>query len=388
MTEESSRSSTIKSSASSPVFNRWRLMLCFLAGLTAACSEPTPQLHATAPSRLSDWQLFTTNGDILSPAASTLVFRPASTLFSDYSQKLRSMWIPEGMQIRIADDSLQFPVGTILSKTFYYPSTDGITVERRNDERRENILLSDYRILETRLLVKRETDWEALPYVWNAEQTDAFLRIAGTSTELSLTDASQSQDFTYFVPNQNQCSACHQREHPDGSLEPLGARLEQLAGSFRADPDKSQLALLTERGWLVDAYDSVPAVDWTDQSSALEDRALAYLNMNCGHCHNPMGAADTSALILDGGHRSLTELGVCKPPVAAGGGAGNLRFGIEPGNAAASILLYRMQSSAPDEMMPELGRSLVHREGVELLGQWIEDLRVPECLNLPQSASR
>ena len=83
---------------------------------------------------------------------------------------------------------------------------------------------------------------------------------------------------------------------------------------------------------------------------------------------------NTSALLLDGSHRLAINMGVCKPPVAAGGGAGNLRYSIVPGVPEQSILLYRMQSVAADEMMPELGRSLVHREGIELISRWIDQL--------------
>ncbi|MEZ5491320.1 MAG: hypothetical protein R3F50_13505 [Gammaproteobacteria bacterium] len=96
--------------------------------------------------------------------------------------------------------------------------------------------------------------------------------------------------------------------------------------------------------------------------------------MNCGHCHNPYGAADTSALLLDGYTRTPRQMGLCKPPVAAGGGAGDRLFGIVPGEPEQSILLYRMQSVEPDEMMPELGRSLVHEEGLDLIRAWIEAL--------------
>ncbi|MEX2469573.1 MAG: hypothetical protein WD396_07445, partial [Pseudohongiellaceae bacterium] len=58
-----------------------------------------------------------------------------------------------------------------------------------------------------------------------------------------------------------------------------------------------------------------------------------------------------------------------------GGGAGALRYSIVPGAPEQSILLYRMRSTEPDEMMPELGRSLVHREGVDLISHWIAGLR-------------
>ncbi len=96
--------------------------------------------------------------------------------------------------------------------------------------------------------------------------------------------------------------------------------------------------------------------------------------MNCGHCHNPNGAADTSNLILTGQHEQQVNMGVCKPPVAAGGGAGDRLYSIVPGKPAESILVYRMRSAKPDEMMPELGRALVHEEGVELISQWIASL--------------
>jgi len=111
-----------------------------------------------------------------------------------------------------------------------------------------------------------------------------------------------------------------------------------------------------------------------DESLDTDTRALAYLNIHCGHCHNPNGAADTSALLLDGSHDISINLGVCKPPVAAGGGAGDLLYGIVPGIPEESILIYRMNTTAPDEMMPELGRSLIHNEGVELIHSWISQL--------------
>jgi hypothetical protein len=33
-----------------------------------------------------------------------------------------------------------------------------------------------------------------------------------------------------------------------------------------------------------------------------------------------------------------------------------------------------MRSDKPDEMMPELGRSLIHSEGVDLISRWIEEM--------------
>ena len=366
--------------ASRPVMRT--LTLCLATALLYCCSEQTPVVHDSAPARLSEWQLFSLVGGALTPVPAALAIRPASTLFTDHAQKLRTLWIPDGAQASVIDGELNYPTGTVLSKTFYYPRADADKVLVSDDQRATRIDLSANRIIETRLLVRGEEDWQAYPYVWNDEQSEAFLRIAGSSIPLSLQfDQAGLVDtnFTYFVPNQNQCAGCHQRETPDGPLKPLGARLQQLASSFQASDSFSQLTVLRERGWLSETPAVQSATDWADESATVHDRALAYLNINCAHCHNPQGAADTSGLILDGTHKSLTELGVCKPPVAAGGGAGSLQYGIVPGDAEASILIYRMQSLAPDEMMPELGRSLVHEEGLELIRQWIDGISARPC---------
>lgn len=342
--------------------------------LLAACSEQTPVFHDNeAPQRLSDWNLFELDADKLTPVADTLVFRPASTLFTDYAQKLRSLWIPAGSQAQVVDGELVYPVGTVLTKTFYYPEAAG-TVLKQADLRHQAINLHSSRVLETRLLVKQAAGWKAYPYVWNDDETEAFLRVAGASTDLTLSSDRENQDFTYFVPNQNQCSGCHQTEHPDGEMRPLGARLPHLAAAFDLSAESRQIDELVQRGWLAGFEDAPAPVDWNDSSQTLADRAQAYLNMNCGHCHNPEGPADTSALILDGSAGTRAQMGICKPPVAAGGGAGDLLYSIVPGNPDNSILHYRMQSREPDEMMPELGRSLVHREGLELISSWISGL--------------
>ena len=105
--------------------------------------------------------------------------------------------------------------------------------------------------------------------------------------------------------------------------------------------------------------------------ATLGDRARAYLDVNCGHCHSPTGAAITSGLWLDAQTQDRLKLGLCKQPIAAGKGTGNRLHDIQPGNAAASVLEFRMDSAVPAIMMPEVGRSVVHREGVQLLRDWI-----------------
>ncbi len=353
-------------------------LLLSLAGLLQGCGRSVPEYHpAETPQRLSAWNLMTLAGNAVALNDSVLLFRPRNTLFSDYAHKMRFIWIPEGLQIKVAGDKLEYPVGTILGKTFYYPVNEqGDPVRRRDSGNLSRLSNREYHLIETRLLVRRQAGWEAFPYVWNEEQTEAFLRVAGSSMPVTLAEANGSRTFTYFVPNENQCSGCHTRVHPDGGLEPLGAIAHQL--NYRLDTSGEEpqtvLARMQARGWLAAPPELSAVPSWDDDNFTLTERARAYLDINCGHCHNPDGAADTSALLLDGFDRTYRQMGMCKPPVAAGGGAGDRLFGIVPGSPEQSIMVYRMQSIAPDEMMPELGRTLVHEEGVALISEWIASL--------------
>lgn len=343
-----------------------------------SCGPGEPVFHGEdPPRRLSEWNLFQLNERELTLNPSSLRVKPANTLFTDYAHKLRTLWVPAGATINVVDNELDYPIGTILSKTFYYPeNATGEFLQMEDTGTVESIPLANHRLLETRLLIRKQDGWDALPYVWNPEQTEAFLRVAGASLPAVLHTNMGEERFGYFVPNENQCSGCHQTVHPDGSMHPLGAIARQLNHVMPVG-DLGEVTLLQAmqaNGWLQALPTQPPMPAWNDTAIPIEQRARAYLDMNCGHCHNPTGPADTSALLLDGLSHDGVAMGFCKPPVAAGGGSGGRLFGIVPGRPDDSILLYRMESSNPGTMMPELGRSLLHREGIELVRQWIESL--------------
>ncbi|RMG70375.1 MAG: hypothetical protein D6722_08775, partial [Bacteroidetes bacterium] len=114
---------------------------------------------------------------------------------------------------------------------------------------------------------------------------------------------------------------------------------------------------------------------WDDpQSGTLDERARAWLDINCAHCHRAEGPAKTSGLFLDIHQTDPGVLGVNKPPVAAGRGSGGLQYDIVPGDPEASILYYRMASTDPGVMMPELGRVGVHEEALTLIHDWITSM--------------
>ncbi len=83
----------------------------------------------------------------------------------------------------------------------------------------------------------------------------------------------------------------------------------------------------------------------------------------------------TSGLNLSIAETNPTALGIRKTPVAAGRGSGGRPFDIVPGQPDASILIYRLHSTDPGEMMPELGRKTVHTESLALLREWIKTLK-------------
>ena len=179
---------------------------------------------------------------------------------------------------------------------------------------------------------------------------------------------------SYSVPNMNQCKGCHLR---GDKIMPIGPTARQLNGSIKGH-DHNQLVQLTTNGWLtglppIEKIARLASYDNTEE--ALDSRARAWLEVNCAHCHRPDGPAKTSGLHLLADTKNPFELGVGKPPVAAGRGSGGLNYDIVPGKPDQSILYYRIKSDDPGVMMPELGKKLVHEEGVRLIEQWIREMK-------------
>ena len=121
-----------------------------------------------------------------------------------------------------------------------------------------------------------------------------------------------------------------------------------------------------------------------DTTQTLEHQARSYLDINCGHCHNANGAADTSGLLLDYKIHLANAMSVCNPHIAAGRGSGGHSYSIVPRQPEDSILSFRLATKAPGMMMPELGRSLTHKEGLTLINRWIGSLE-GQCLSPPVS---
>jgi uncharacterized repeat protein (TIGR03806 family) len=349
---------------------RWLAGLAALLCLGASTPPPRVALEAlladTPAPRLSDYHLFT---DLAGrqPNAGLTPYGLNSPLFTDHAVKSRFVFLPPGTAAVFTKVGvLDFPVGAVLVKTFAYPA----------DMRRPNEAV---RSIETRLLIRKADGWVAQTYRWNADQTDAVLKRAGGRAEVSFIDQTgQTRRIDYAIPNQNQCKECHQL---DETLTPIGPKARNLNGVFAyGEGQENQLAHWVRKGLLSGAppLHQVPrTARWDDVSAPLNDRARAYLDANCAHCHNPRAAASNSGLFLTLEENRSPALGFGKQPVAAGRGAGDLKVAIDPGHPERSILTYRMASTEPGVMMPELGRTVLDDEGLDLIRQWIGQMKRP-----------
>ncbi|MEO0340517.1 MAG: SO2930 family diheme c-type cytochrome [Bacteroidota bacterium] len=317
--------------------------------------------------KLSDYHFFKGALANLEPNDRVLPYDLNSPLFSDYAYKARFVWMPEGTSAKYTEDEvLDFPQGSVLIKNFYY----------NHDETK---LEAGKKIIETRILINRAEEWEAIGYIWNEEQTEAYLEVVGDIQQVSWTnEAGQAQEVNYIVPNKNQCKSCHLK----GKKQiPIGPKVRNLNKDFAyADGTKNQLAKWHEVGYLESyehSHDYAKVAVWDDPSSGnIHDRALAYLDINCAHCHRPEGSANTSGLHLDANAQKDISLGIYKATVSAGAGTGGHTYSIVPGNPEESIMVYRMNSLNPGAMMPELGRTSIHKEGVALISEWIANMEV------------
>ena len=351
----------------------------WLALCLTACSEVKPVAfyeQGEFPNKLSDWHLFSLDQDQLIPNERVVPYDLKSALFTDYAHKFRTVYVPDGAApaASLADGGFDLPVGSILSKTFYYPREDAGLLKSRDESEdftSTGLAVDKIRLIETRLLVHTSSGWIGLPYVWNQAGTEALLEVTGAQLDLAFADTGEA--FSYVVPDFNQCQGCHIENLTAGTMAPVGFKSHHIDKSYDyLHQAQNQLGHMVEIGMIESANVAVEGVvDWQDATASLENRARSYLDINCGHCHNPVGPADTSGMFLSRVTEQPIRLGFCKPPVAAGQGTGGRPVGIHPGEPENSILLYRMSSLDLGAMMPELGRSLVHEEGVALIEEWI-----------------
>jgi uncharacterized repeat protein (TIGR03806 family) len=288
--------------------------------------------------KLSEYTIFQGNQSDLSPSEEFQVYELSTELFSDYAEKQRLIKVPDGYTLTSRNDGLpDFPNGTILVKTFYY----------FNDKRDHT---KGKKIIETRLLIKEDSRWNVATYIWNEEQTDAFLITTGLSKTVNwINSEGNGKVVAYHIPSNRECTSCH---YTSGSTLPIGPKLRNLNNEvLRNGISINQLTHLYNVGILnpVD-YATITALPaWQDAGKyTLAQRARAYLDINCAHCHNPTGMASDRGLNLS---------------YEADTGSTNI-----PDNK--SRIIEKMETLE----MPFIGTTMVHAEGLELIKDYMKSL--------------
>lgn len=295
---------------------------------------PEPRVIAEFKPNLSELNLFTGDLNDLNSSPYAYNYDINTTLFSDYSHKQRIVVLPENTAMQFNGDGLPiFPENTVIAKTFYY----------NLDER--DLSLGKH-IIETRLLIKINGSWETGNYKWNDAQTDAVLDPNASPVAVSYIDINgQTKSIGYKIPSDNQCFTCH---NSNGEKQPIGIKLRALnhmsngVNQLQDLIDKQLLEGITD----ISSINILPK--WDDSINyTLEERARAYMDMNCAHCHS-VGAycEDQSPLRLNY----------------------DTPFNDTMISSQKSHIIQRVSSDFQVGLtMPWIGTSILHDEGVELI---------------------
>ena len=118
-----------------------------------------------------------------------------------------------------------------------------------------------------------------------------------------------------------------------------------------------------EYGKLVDPY---------DRSQPLEARARSYLHANCAQCHVEAGGGNAAINLEFTIPRDKMNLVGVKPLHHTFDVPGAKL--VAPGEPEKSLLCLRVAKRGPGQM-PQLATSVVDREAVQLLHDWIKGMR-------------
>ncbi len=351
-------------------------LLVFVFLLTLyACSTKEDEIYVDIPTtpvvmdlssvpypKLSDYNFFQGELKNLTPAFGVIPYRPTSELFSEYALKKRFLWLPPGTKATYTGDGtiLNLPVGAALIKVFYYNN-----VQPNNTTH----------IIETRVMIRKQLGWIFAEYIWNDQQTEAFLETDQTNRVISWRDENNViQTVNYRTPIVDaDCFRCHGKISTDEHI-PIGIKPQNLNSTFNyPEGPKNQLSKLIEFGYLENNLppNIVSVVDYNDTSKSVQLRVRSYFDANCAHCHIDDGEATQESLRFafnETHDPTMMGVGVNAEHFVPGY---NGRI-VQPNNVGQSILHYRVNTHTDTFfIMPPLGRSVKHTQGVQLIEDWI-----------------
>ena len=286
--------------------------------------------------------------ETMQPATGLFPYDVNAPLWHDGARTERYLLLPTGAHITAAPTGAwEFPDGAKLIKTFVFDTPGAV-----------------YRV-ETRFVIRDGDTIRTYSYQWNPEQTDAFLLSGASETSFEL----EGKSATWHFPSRSQCKTCH---NPGAGLV-LGFHTGQLNRAYDYDGVwANQLYALQQLG----AAQQIPAdpVAWpepSDESAAVDRRARAALQTNCGTCHTGAGPATTP---LDLRYEtSLADAAACQVTPEKGDLGVEGAVILAPGEPDKSTLWLRMQRLG-DDRMPSLGSFVIDQATVNLVEGWISGL--------------
>ncbi|WP_395045304.1 hypothetical protein [Flavobacterium sp.] len=327
--------------------------------------------------KLSEYKFFEGELKDQIPALNVLPYEPASSLFTDYAHKKRFVWMPKNSRATYTSETkvLDLPVGAALIKTFYYENVQNVTP------------VGATRIIETRVMIRKETGWIFADYIWNAEQTEAFYSVAGSFTEVSWKDENDViKTANYRIPSEEQCIVCHKAKEIVAGDEitihiPIGIKPQNLNFNYNyGTASKNQLTKWIEEGYLENNFTLPSAdnstIDYNDTSKSLDQRARSYVDINCAHCHQTDRHCDYRPMRFAYSEtaNNRANMGVCVETQDMQDFDPALSKIVNPGNINRSMMYHRLNTTNESFRMPLHGRTIIHDEGVALIEQWINSL--------------
>lgn len=296
------------------------------------------------PERFSDVGLYPVAGDLSQTPWQAHYYEPAWPLWSNGSAKLRYISVPEGVQVdTLSPRRWEFPVGTLLFKTFTFPK-DGRDVP-----------------YETRVIRRGEDDFEFASYQWQGD--DAVLLDGKTSVGV-MVQAPTGEELEHRIPSKLECRQCHE----SGNSRVLGFSEVQLARQ-----DGRVRGSHMEAAFGVGILDSMPnSPEHVEADDEATQQFVGYLQGNCVHCHNGGGGVSSSFDMQPG--VALANL-VGKNTESSASAAG---IRIDPGSPETSILFLAFSGETDNsevKPMPPLGVQLRDQAAVEMMRSWVRGLK-------------
>lgn len=332
-----------------------------------------PTATGPLPRFLSQTGAFQDTKNIV-PSPSLIPYDINVAFYSDGASKSRWVSVPHqgGSSSKIQfspSGEWRFPAGTVFVKHF----------ELAADESRPAIK----RRLETRILVcSTNGAVYGVTYKWKADNSDAELLASNLTETIQIRTASGVRTQTWYYPSRQDCLTCHTAK-AGGVLGPKTRQLNREF-SYPGGTADNQLRAWNHIGLFEPALREADLDSYTklaragDTTRTIEDRARSYLDANCAYCHRPGGTVASFDARYD---TPLGAQGLINGRVLIDEGLDRARV-ISPNDVWRSVALVRI-SSLEGLKMPPLAHQTLDRQGIGLLGAWIQSLPGPPVLAPP-----